>query len=415
MLDTKVADRNAKLMILEGTIFWAGMSFLQGDTVVTNFIQLTTGSAALAGFAATIKSLMWLAGQFVLGLFFHRFRSQSKVMTVGGFVGRPLILIMALLIFTGLNGRVAAWVFLGMYTLFFLIDGMLSLCWLQICNRTLPIARRGEVISIQQTTAGIVGLGAGWVLKALLGGSLPFQIQYAVIFALAGVLMMMDAVALSLIRDVPHPSTPDEPPVRPVKYVRRLLPMLRDEPQVRRALIARVLYTLTLIASPVNLLFGRDAGLTEAQLAMLVFMPILGQIVSGVMWAQVCRRLSYPVMMAMAEALGALTALSNIACFFIARAGLPVLIPLSVAMVLISVNTAAGTGFYQQMIADVSEDKRSDATVLGALVMAPLSFGTYLAGTIVEHWGYLPVYLIMLISGTVGWILVRRHIPVTAK
>jgi hypothetical protein len=227
--------------------------------------------------------------------------------------------------------------------------------------------------------------------------------------------MMMDAVALSLIRDVPHPSTPDEPPVRPVKYVRRLLPMLRDESQVRRALIARVLYTLTLIASPVNLLFGRDAGLTEAQLAMLVFMPIMGQIVSGVLWAQVCRQLSYPVMMAMAEALGALTSLANIACFFIAKAGLPVLIPLSVAMVLISVNTAAGTGFYQQMIADVSEDKRSDATVLGALVMAPLSFGTYLAGAIVEHWGYLPVYLIMLVSGTVGWILVRRHIPVTAK
>lgn len=45
------------------------LSFLQGDTVVTNFIRLTTGSAALAGFAATVKSLMWLIGQFAIGLF----------------------------------------------------------------------------------------------------------------------------------------------------------------------------------------------------------------------------------------------------------------------------------------------------------------------------------------------------------
>ena len=42
MFDEKTANRNARLMILEGTIFWAGLSFLQGDTVITNFIRLTT-------------------------------------------------------------------------------------------------------------------------------------------------------------------------------------------------------------------------------------------------------------------------------------------------------------------------------------------------------------------------------------
>ncbi len=69
MFDEKAVNRNANLMILEGTLFWAALSFLQGDTVVTNFIRLTTGSAALAGFAATVKSLMWLIGQFAIGLF----------------------------------------------------------------------------------------------------------------------------------------------------------------------------------------------------------------------------------------------------------------------------------------------------------------------------------------------------------
>lgn len=58
MLDQRDVDRNATLMILEGTLYWAGLSFLQGDTVITNFIRLTTGSAALA---ATVKTLMWLA------------------------------------------------------------------------------------------------------------------------------------------------------------------------------------------------------------------------------------------------------------------------------------------------------------------------------------------------------------------
>lgn len=415
MFDQRAVNRNATLMILEGTLFWAGLSFLQGDTVITNFIRLTAGSAALAGFAATIKTLMWLAGQFVLGLFFHRFRSQSRLMAVVGFTCRPIVLLMALMMFSGVTGMAAAWGFLGLYALFFLLDGFLTLCWAEIANRTLPIARRGVVISMQQTFAGIAGLGVGWALRAVLGSELSFQMQYAVIFALGGTLMLLDAVVLSMIRDVPHPSQPDQPPVHPLKYIRRLLPILRDNAPVRHTLVARLLYTVTLMAAPINLMFGRDAGLSEAQLATLVFMPVLGQIVAGVMWAQVCRRFSYPVMMRMGEALGILCALTNILCWMFARCGVPVMVPLSVAMVLVSLNTSAYTGFYQHMITLVAPEIRSDAIVLNALMLTPLSFSTYFAGLIVEHAGYLPVYLIMLVSGTVGWFLVRRLVPVTPK
>jgi hypothetical protein len=390
MFDEKTANRNARLMILEGTIFWAGLSFLQGDTVITNFIRLTTGSAALAGFASTTKTLCWLLGQFILGLFIHKFRSQSRLMGIVGFISRPMILVLALVMTLNLPGEASAWLFLLIYALFFLTDGMLTLCWVQICARTLPIARRGEVISLQQTFAGIAGLGVGWVLKSLLGSGLSFQTQYAVIFLLAGVLMLLDAVALALIGDVPHASSPDEPPVHPIPYIQRMLPILKDEPPVRRSLIARMLYTLTLMAAPINLMFGRDAGLTEAQLAILVFMPIAGQIVSGVLWAQVCRRLSYPILMRMALILGILTAGANIACYLLAEAGLNVMAMLSLSMVMVSINTAAGTGFYQHMIAETPEQKQSDAIVLSALLMAPLAFSTYLAGAIVERAGYLP-------------------------
>jgi hypothetical protein len=358
---------------------------------------------------------MWLTGQFTLGLFIHRFRSQSRMMGRIGFVCRPLILMMALLMASGASGQTAAWGFLVLYALFFLTDGMLSLCWVEVCTRTLPLARRGEVSSIQQTYAGFAGLISGWALRSILGSSISFQTQYAIIFALAGVFMMMDAVALSQIRDIPHPSSPDQPPVHPIRYIKRIMPIFRDDAQIRNTLLARVLYNITLVAAPINLMFGRDAGLTESQLATLVFMPVIGQIISGVLWAQVSRRLSYPVMMLLAQALGILCALSNIACFFLARADLPVMAMLSVSMVLVTINTYAGTGFYQHMIALSPEDKRSDTIVMGALVTAPLSFATYLAGAAVERAGYLPVYLAMLAAGILGWILVRRRIPVTAK
>jgi MFS family permease len=415
MFDEKAVNRNANLMILEGTLFWAGLSFLQGDTVVTNFIRLTTGSAALAGLAATIKSLMWLTGQFAIGLFFHRFRAQSRTMGIIGFICRPMVLLMALIMAVGLTGPAAAWGFLTLYALFFLTDGMLSLCWAGINARTLPLKRRGEVMSIQQTYAGLAGLASGWALRSILGSAMTFQMQYAVIFALAGGLMILDAVVLSRIRDIPHPCAPDMPPIHPVRYIRRLMPILKRDLQLRDTLIARILYTVTLVASPINLMFGRDAGLTESQLATLVFMPVAGQIISGVLWAQVSRRASYPVMMRLAQALGVFCALTNILCFFMEREGMPVMGMLSVAMILVTINTYAVTGFYQHMISLTDEDGRADTIVLAALVLAPLSFATYLAGAVVERFGYLPVYLAMLAAGILGWILVGKRIPVTAK
>ncbi len=415
MPDAQLAERNSKLMVLEGTLFWAGLSFLQGDTVITNFIQITTGSAALAGFAATLRSLAPLTGQFIMGLIIHRIPSQIRRMTALGFLSRPLFLLMALFMLSGLDGKAAAWVFLALYALFFLADGMVGLIWAEICTRTLPIQRRGEVVSMQQTFAGLAGLGSGWVLRAVLGSALPFQVQYAVIFSLASAIFLISAVALSRFHDLPHPCAPDEPPAHPVRYIARILPILKENPSVRVTLIARALYLMTLIAAPVNLMFGREAGLSETQLATLVFMPVLGQITAGVLWAQVCRRLSYPVMMRLAEILGVVCALANLACFFVWKAGLPVMFPLSLAMALVAVNTPAYTGFYQHMITLVTPEKRADTIVLAAIVMAPLSLGTYLAGALVERAGYLPVYLIMLACGIAGWYLVRRLVPVTAK
>jgi hypothetical protein len=411
MMNEQESRQNARIMILEGAVFWAGLSFLQGDTVITNFISIATGSVALAGLAATFKVLFYVIGQFVSGLFIHRVRSHSRLMAKLGFLCRPVVLLMALFMLTGLSGEQAAWMFLILYAVFFFLDGMLSLCWTEICTRTLPVAKRGEVVVLQQTFAGLVGLLTGWVLRVILGSALSFQNQYAIIFGLSGVLLLLNAFVLTRIRDVPHPSAPDQPPLHPAKYLARLLPILKHNRAVRLTLTARAFYLMTLISAPINLMFGRSAGLSDAQLATLVFMPVAGQIIAGILWARVCRRANYPTMMLMAEALGILCAIANLLCFFLARAGVPVMLPLSVTMILIAVNTPANSGFFQHMITQVDEQLRADTVVLSSLVVAPLSFGTYLAGLIVEKAGYLPVYLLMLAFGVMGFVLVRRRIP----
>lgn len=402
--------RNEILLILEGTLFWAGLAFLQGDTVISRFIDLSTGSIALAGLAATLRSVMPMLGQFVMGMFIHKVKKQSRLMAILGFIDRPLFLLMVPLLLTGLKGPAAAAMLLAIYSVFFFMDGAVGLMWIEICTRTLPIRKRGEIISIQQTFGGLMGFAAGLALSRILSSSLSFERQYVVIFVISGLILLVDSVVLALIKDKPHPYHPERPIPNLGRFVKDLAPLFTRDKPVRTVLISRALYLLTLISAPINLVFGKSMGhLTDQQLALLVFMPVIGQTIAGLLWAQVCRRLGYPAVMLMAEGLGVLCALMNLLCFALAAMGANVVVPLSITMILVAINAPAYIGFTQQVIVFAPEERRSDTMVMSSLVLAPLAFGTYFAGLLVERFGYLPVYLVMLAGGLGGVYIVYRN------
>ena len=408
MDDTRLMRHNTLLMLLEGAVFWMALSFLQGDTVVSTFLDTTTGSIAIAGLAATLRSVLFMAGQFVTGMVIHRIKVQRKYMRTFGLVGRPLILLMAGLLGLGVTGPAAGYLFLVLYSLFFFLDGMVSLCWMEINTRTLPPKRRGVVSSTAQMVSGIVGIFVGIALQFILGNDMPFGQKYAIIFGLSGAIFMINLLLLVQIKDIDHPSYPEKPVLSLDKYVGSLIPLFTQNKPVRTLLYARMLYILTMISAPINVLFGRHmGGLDDAMVNALVFMPVLGQILAGIFWSQASRFLTYPIMMWMAEWIGVMSAVLNFVCYFMAAAGLPIMLPLSIAMALVSMNASGYIGFTQHMITLVDEGARSQYFVLSSLVTAPFTLGPYFAGVIVEHFGYLPVYIIMFAAGIAGMWLVK--------
>ena len=98
----------------------------------------TGEGAALIGLAASISSSAFLIGQVIGGAYLHRVRSQLHHMLRMAVVSRVLMLILAAALWLGLRGPAAAWLFLLLYTVFLLTDGVVGLCWTQISARTLP-------------------------------------------------------------------------------------------------------------------------------------------------------------------------------------------------------------------------------------------------------------------------------------
>ena len=402
MTPEKMAKHNFIFMLLEGAMFYIGYSFMQTDTVIAKFIDLSAHSTALVGLAASISSVCFLVGQVIGGAYIHRVRVQSRHMVRMALASRAVMLILSAALALGLRGPAAAWLFLLFYAVFLLTDGVVGLCWTQVSARTLPVRKRGEVLGLQQTLCGILGLGTGFVLQKLLTSALGEYAKFSIIFALAGGTLLLSVVFLAQFQDVPHPSHPEQPVKTPKRYVEELVPLFRAHQGVRQVALSRCLYTLTLMALPVNYKFGQLHGLTEYQLALLVYMPVAGRILSGLLWSQLSRLKGYPSTMLAAHALGLLSAAFNVLALVMGGMGRSVMLPLCAAMVLVSINSQGTNGFSQHMIAIVDEENRASYIVLLALVCAPMAFSSTLAGLIADNWGFLPVYVVVAVAALLG-------------
>ena len=402
MTPEKLTKHNFLFMLLEGAMFYIGYSFMQTDTVIARFIDVAAHSTVLVGLAATISSVAFLLGQVIGGAYIHRVRVQSRHMVRVALVSRAMMLILSAALALGLTGPASAWLFLALYALFLLTDGVVGLCWTQISARTLPVRKRGEVLGLQQTLCGILGLVTGFALQKILTSALGDYAKFSVIFALAGGTLMLSVLFLRQIWDVPHPSHPEQPVKTPRRYVEELVPLFTSHRGMRQVTLSRCLYTFTLMTLPINFKFGQLHGLSEYQLALLVYMPVAGRILAGILWSQLSRLKGYPVMMMTGHILGLLSAVFNLIALAVGRAGGSVMLPLCAAMILVSINSQGTNGYSQHMIAIVDEENRASYIVLLALLCAPMALSSTLAGFIAEHWGFLPVYVIVIVSALAG-------------
>ncbi len=401
--------RNLIIMVIEGSLFWGAMAFLEANTVVSVFINDSANSTALAGFAASIRQLMFLCGQIVMGMFIHRLKKPSRFMSTLGFLTRPLILLMLPVLFANVSGPSAAWFFIGLYGLFFFSDGFIGLNWMDIMARTVPPTKRGYVISYQQVVGGLFGLFVGYLVREILGAGLSFKYQYAILFGCAGALLVVDSIALYMIRDNYTFEGNPQPIKRIIPYFSQFSPLFKQSIDFRKITYSRVLYMLAMISAPINVLFiDRLGKLTGSQLSALVMMQVGGQMLGGFTWGRLGDKKGYPFVMLIAQCLGVVSGLLAFVSIGFNAIGLSVLIPMGFMMLITSANTGAWIGFTNHMIMSVPDGKRALYLVLQSITMAPLALSSFLAGSLCDIVGFAPVFGFSLLSAIIGLWYTRK-------
>ena len=402
----KIARHNIIAMIVEGSFFWIGLAFLEINTVIPLFITSFTGSVVLAGLAVSLRSVLFLLGQVIMGMFIHKLRRQGPALRLLA-ISRVTILIMGLLMLAGLKGYSAVIAFLFLYGTYFFADGLLALIWIETNARTVPARDRGMVGNVQQIVGGSAGIFIGFVVRNILKSAWTLEQQFTIIFLLAGTVLMLDFVSMFAIKDVPHESEPDRPVPGPIAYFKGFAPLLRDSVFFRRVVACRFLFNLSFMAQAMYIVMGIQKGnLTIAQQGTLVIMPVIGQILGGVAWTFISRRWGYPPMMLSGMAMQTLCALISLVTLWIAGSGLPIMIPLCVILILMTANMPAHVGFTQHMMLNVDQRLRAQYIVLMALMITPATMAPMLAGIIINNFGFLPVFIAALAASGFGLYLV---------
>ncbi|MGA2611931.1 MAG: MFS transporter [Spirochaetia bacterium] len=274
--------RNFLALFGDFTFFGAGSSFASQATVLPTFIATLTSSAPVIGLSSTVANGAWLLPQlFAANAIAGAPRRKPAVLWPAAF-GRFVSLALGPLVLA-LSGRptAALWAFFILYGLFWALDGVASIAWLDLLGKVLSHRLRARLIGISQAAQGLAGVGAGVLVGIILSSAaFPATSGYALLLFLCGVCYTLSYVCFFFLRE-----EPDRQVGRPLPwpaYFRSLWQIVRADPAFRRALGVSLLFSVTGCATPFYIIHGlENLHFPEFSVGVFTAAQVIGGIISA--------------------------------------------------------------------------------------------------------------------------------------
>lgn len=406
MNETHVRKRNFYALILEGSFFFTGLAFIDVNAVIPVFIYTYTQSLKLAGLATTINLAASVITQILLGPYVKSIRNMPRYMTTIMFIFRPLPLLMIPVLFSNWNPLLIVTVFLILYALLFFGDGLILVPWTDMFGRTILPEKRGKVLGLQQLFGGIGSLAAGFVIKSVLENTAYSDAtRYSIIFSSATFLLILSSAAMLLTKDLPRPV--ESKPAKNRHYYASLPAYLKKNKAFRRVALIRILSSFTSMVAPFLILFGQGIfRLDVSQVSTLIYIQIAGGLLGGVIWSQISSRFGNKFVILTAQVTGLLIPVAALACFLVKDLSLPwyLLWPIILAN---GTNMGSWVGTFNYLIDIIDEQERTIYLLLSSVITFPLTGLAFLAGILADQTGFVPLFIISIVTACLGIYLAR--------
>lgn len=278
---------NFTMGLLHGIFFNGGMAFSNPTTILSVFLNIFTHSKIIVGLFSSVMN----SGNILPQLFVAN-RLESKIY-------KKPVLVMAITI------RALCWGLLGLITyfsgrshpliiitsLFFLLTlfsfmgGVASVPFTDIWGKAVPSTLRGRFFGYRQLFGGLLAIGAGFIVKYILGNkNLIFPDNYAFLFLFSFIFISISYLALGSVKEPVEEVYKNKLTFK--DFLKKAFGILKSNRNYRTFLIIQILIGANGLILPFYVLYARNIiGVEEKMIGMYVSAQMLGSTLSNILWA----------------------------------------------------------------------------------------------------------------------------------
>ena len=416
-MQKKGYDRNYFAMLLEGASFMGGITVMAAGGAVALFIDNMTGSITLVGLAITIQALFILAGQLIGAPLVQSIRNLPKTLFYGMTFQRIIPFVMAVPLFFGFGAYTSVIIFLVLYSLFWTLDGIITMPWGELTARAIKPELRGHMMGMQAAFGGGISLLTGLLLAWLLATPLlSDNHRFGYVWVLTGVIIITSVIFIRLVKDPSPISAPERPDFK--KYYAKIPALIKESKLMQHAIIARIPGYIGFSVITFSIVFGANAlDISETQISWLVYSKIVGGLIGGILLAETSRLFGNKIVIILSNAGVLITILMSIALIYFPSLGYIWLVIICALAALWANNWL---GYMNYMIDIAPKENRPAFFMIGNCIGIPFSFIGYGIGAIIDTWGYATAFILGCITAIIAIILSmrllsRRHIKALSK
>jgi MFS family permease len=253
-----VPQRNFAAGVVNGALFNLSVALVEPSVVLVVFVSHFTGSIFLQGLAGVVRPAAWCLPQLWTSSHVERRALAKPIYLAVSLVRAVMWLLLIIVVFTVRDPPVLLSAFFLLIVGEQLTAGFSGLAFMDMVAKVIPPAGRGVFFSWRMSLGGLLGIGGGVVVAALLAPESPFDFpaNFGLLFALAGAAAIAAFLVWLTVR---------EPPIEPRgqggglrRQVRLALAIWRQDANYRAYLQARVALMLVMVITPLVTVYVRE-------------------------------------------------------------------------------------------------------------------------------------------------------------
>jgi MFS family permease len=271
--------RNLLAFCFDFVLFRFAITLINSNAVVPSLAAQLTHSPILIGLVTTVWFIAWSAPQLLAGNVVSRLERKKPFLLRVVLLGRPVVLLYGLVLLTGGEPPWLLFVALCATLVAFAgTDSYAAVAWFGLLGLSFPPERRGRYIAIWQVLAGLLSLGAGYIVSRVLGAQGPgFPTNYAWLFMGAGVVLVTSVAGLASIYERPADAHEVTPTIAWRDFPPHLARIWRNEWGFSRVVLAQVMLRLGGLAAPLYVVYAtEELGLPLGVVGQYVALQTIG-------------------------------------------------------------------------------------------------------------------------------------------